>query len=134
MTRKERMNRMEKPVRKAIPFSLKLIASAILLLISFLFAMKLGAAHTSWQDVLLSFTTSQESNILILKEIRFPREVAAVFVGAALAVSGAIMQGMTRNPLADPGLLGLTAGANAALAIALAFIPTINYFGIMTAC
>ena len=125
---------MERPVEKAIPFSLKLFASTILLIISFLFAMKLGAAHTSWQDVLLSFTSNQKENILILKEIRFPREVGAVFVGAALAVSGAIMQGMTRNPLADPGLLGLTAGANAALAIALAFIPTINYFGIMTAC
>jgi iron complex transport system permease protein len=44
------------------------------------------------------------------------------------------MQGLTRNPLADPGLLGLTAGANAALAITLAFIPGVNYFGIMIAC
>ena len=44
------------------------------------------------------------------------------------------MQGMTRNPLADPGLLGLSAGANAALAITIAFIPSANYFGIMIAC
>lgn len=44
------------------------------------------------------------------------------------------MQGMTRNPLADPGLLGLTAGANAALAVTLAMIPAANYFGIMVAC
>ena len=44
-------------------------------------------------------------------------------MGAALAVAGAIMQGMTRNPLADPGLLGLTSGANLALSLALAFIP-----------
>ncbi|MBR8645083.1 iron ABC transporter permease [[Brevibacterium] frigoritolerans] len=55
-------------------------------------------------------------------------------MGAALAVSGAIMQGMTRNPLADPGLLGLTAGANAGLAITLAFIPNANNLGIMIAC
>ena len=44
------------------------------------------------------------------------------------------MQGMTRNPLADPGLLGLTAGANAALAVTIAFIPSANYFRIMIAC
>lgn len=44
------------------------------------------------------------------------------------------MQGMTRNPLADPGLLGLTAGANAALAVALAFSSSISYYGIMIAC
>ena len=41
---------------------------------------------------------------------------------------------MTRNPLADPGLLGLTAGANAALAITVAFWPSVNYFGVMLAC
>ncbi|GAE29661.1 ABC-type Fe3+-siderophore transport system [Halalkalibacter hemicellulosilyticusJCM 9152] len=57
-----------------------------------------------------------------------------MIVGAALAVSGAIMQGMTRNPLADPGLLGLSAGANVALAVTIAFIPAANYFGVMIAC
>lgn len=119
---------------KTIPFSIKLLASMLFLLIIFMFAMKLGAAHTSWRDVRLSFTGSKESAALILKEIRMPREIGALFVGAALAVSGAIMQGMTRNPLADPGLLGLTAGANAALAITLALIPDVNYFGIMIAC
>lgn len=44
------------------------------------------------------------------------------------------MQGMTRNPLADPGLLGLTSGANAALAVTIALIPAINYLGITIAC
>jgi iron complex transport system permease protein len=44
------------------------------------------------------------------------------------------MQGLTRNPLADPGLLGLTAGANAALALTLALIPSANYFALMIAC
>ena len=83
----------------------------------------------------LSFTShATGDSISIIREIRLPREIAAIFVGAALAVSGAMMQGMTRNPLADPGLLGLTAGANAALAITIAFIPTANYFGIMIAC
>ena len=55
-------------------------------------------------------------------------------MGAALAVSGAIIQGMSRNPLGDPGLLGLTAGANAALAVAMAFFTNLNFFGIMLAC
>lgn len=70
----------------------------------------------------------------MLREIRYPREVAAVLVGAALAIAGAIMQGLTRNPLADPGLLGLTAGANAALALAVAVLPAMDYFGIMLVC
>src|SRR5699024_7109283 len=68
------------------------------------------------------------------RDIRLPREIGAVFVGAALAVAGAIMQGITRNPLAEPGLLGLTAGASAMLAITMAFFPAISYFGIIIIC
>ncbi len=76
----------------------------------------------------------KSDTILMLREIRFPREIAAIIVGAALSVSGAIMQGLTRNPLADPGLLGLSAGANAALALTLAFIPSANYIWITISC
>lgn len=98
-------------------------------------AMVFGAADTTFKDVWLALLSNQTSEkILILQEIRLPREIAAIVVGAALAVSGAIMQGMTRNPLADPGLLGLTAGANAGLAIIIALLPSANYYGIMLAC
>jgi iron complex transport system permease protein len=79
-------------------------------------------------------SSSVNEQISIIRDIRLPREIATVFVGAALSVSGAIMQGMTRNPLADPGLLGLTSGANAALAVTIAFIPSVNYLGITIAC
>lgn len=97
--------------------------------------MVFGAADTTYKDVWLALLSNQTSEkILILQEIRLPREVAAIVVGAALSVSGAIMQGMTRNPLADPGLLGLTAGANAGLAITIALLPAANYYGIMLAC
>ena len=101
----------------------------------FILAMALGAADISFRDVWLALTTNETGDkILIIREIRLPREVAAILVGAALAVSGAIMQGMTRNPLADPGLIGLTAGANAALAITMAFFPSVNYYGIIITC
>lgn len=97
--------------------------------------MAFGAIDTTVYDVWLSITQSNPTgDVLILREIRLPRELGALLVGMALSVAGAIMQGMTRNPLADPGLLGLTAGANAALAVAIAFIPNMNYFGIMIAC
>ncbi|MCA1060704.1 iron ABC transporter permease [Rossellomorea aquimaris] len=117
------------------PFFYKLIGATLLFGAAFLVSVTFGAAETTVMDVLHALTFSAEGDkITILQEIRFPREVAAIVVGASLAVSGAIMQGMTRNPLADPGLLGLTAGANASLAIALAFIPSISYYGIMIAC
>lgn len=109
--------------------------SLLALAAAFVVSMVFGAADVSLKNLWLAlFSDSTGQQISVIREIRLPREVAAVFVGAALAVSGAIMQGMTRNPLADPGLLGLTAGANAALAATLAFIPGVNYFGIMIAC
>ncbi|GIP28972.1 ferrichrome ABC transporter permease [Paenibacillus sp. J23TS9] len=118
-----------------IPFIYKILAAVLLFIAIFMLAMVLGAADTSIKDVWSALTSSNDGEKLsIIREIRLPREIAAIFVGAALAVSGAIMQGMTRNPLADPGLLGLTAGANAALAVTIAFIPSVNYFGLMVAC
>ncbi|GIN91642.1 ferrichrome ABC transporter permease [Siminovitchia terrae] len=118
-----------------IPFLYKLVAGILTFVGIFLVSMVLGAADTTVHDVWLALTTETAGEKLsMIREIRFPREVAAIFVGAALSVSGAIIQGMTKNPLADPGLLGLTAGANAALAIVLAFIPATNYLGITIAC
>ncbi len=118
-----------------IPFLYKLIAGILIFVSAFLVSMMLGAADTTISDVWLALTTETAGEKLsMIREIRFPREVAAIFVGAALSVSGAIIQGMTKNPLADPGLIGLTAGANAALAFVLAFIPTTNYLGITIAC
>ena len=126
---------MKNEQHRTIPYIYKLIAAIFVFIGMFAVAMVFGAADISLKDVwfALTFQTTGES-ISIIHEIRLPREIAAIFVGAALAISGAMMQGMTRNPLADPGLLGLTAGANAALAITIAFIPSANYFWLMIAC
>ncbi|MDQ0242912.1 iron complex transport system permease protein [Bacillus fengqiuensis] len=126
---------MTKQTQPSIPFVYKLLAGLLVFIGAFIVAMVFGAADTTIKDVWLALTSNAAGDkISIIREIRLPREMAAIFVGAALAVSGAIMQGLTRNPLADPGLLGLTAGAYAALAITIAFIPSINYFGIMITC
>ena len=113
----------------------KFVTGVILFISVFMLAIVLGAADTSLRDAwsAITFGSANEA-ITMIREIRLPRELAAVAVGAALAVSGAIMQGMTRNPLADPGLLGITAGGNFALAVTLAFLPSANYFTVMLAC
>ena len=116
-------------------FILKLIIGVAALAAMFALAMFFGAKEVTVRDLWLVLATrNYGEEITMLREIRLPREVAGMLVGAALAVSGAIMQGLTRNPLADPGLLGLAAGANAALALAVTLIPALSYFGIMVAC
>jgi ABC-type Fe3+-siderophore transport system permease subunit len=66
-----------------------------------------------WRGLLDSGLTSEEA--VIVRQLRVPRTVLGVLVGLALGVSGALMQGHTRNPLGDPGLLGVTAGASLAV-------------------
>lgn len=127
--------KMMKKTKNSIPFVYKLLIGIVVLVGMFVVAMVFGAAETTVKDVWLALTSNTKNDtILMLREIRFPREIAAIVVGAALSVSGAIMQGLTRNPLADPGLLGLSAGANAALALTLAFIPSANYLWITISC
>ncbi len=60
------------------------------------------------------------------RDVRLPRALLGVLVGAALGLSGAVMQALTRNPLADPGLLGVTMGASTAVVVA------ISAFGVST--
>lgn len=62
---------------------------------------------------------------------RIPRTVLAVMIGAALAVSGTVMQAVTRNPLADPGILGVSAGAALAVVIGIAFFGLVNPYATM---
>ncbi|MUT64651.1 iron ABC transporter permease [Paenibacillus sp. NEAU-GSW1] len=122
--------------RKPISFALKIVISFAALAAAFGLAMFLGAKDVTLHELWLILTNQGADNdkVAMLRETRYPREVGAALVGAALGVAGAIMQGLTRNPLADPGLLGLTAGANAALAAAVALFSELNYFGIMTVC
>ena len=61
---------------------------------------------------------------LLVRDWRLPRGVADVLVGAALAVAGAIMQAVTRNPLASPGIMGLNTGASFATLLAMVLVPT----------
>ena len=119
-------------MKASYSFISKMLISLIILFLIVLIALGYGAASTSFQDLyeaVVGKSGGQYYNIL--REIRFPRVIAAFFVGAALAVAGAIMQGMTKNPLAEPGLLGLTSGADLALSLALAFIPGISFLMIM---
>jgi iron complex transport system permease protein len=107
-------------VKPNVPRSLLIgalpICIAVLLLAIFL-SIAFGAADIKLQTVLAATFAfdSTDSNHLIIQTLRLPRAFTAILVGAALAVAGAIMQGLTRNPLADPGLLGIEAGATLAV-------------------
>ena len=92
-----------------------------LMLMSMLMAMALAANLGAMPLSLRALWRAPLSDMVwqIWLHIRLPRVLLAVLIGMALAVSGAVMQGLFRNPLADPGLLGISSGAGLAVAIAI---------------
>ena len=97
-----------------------LIVGFIVLVICLFISVSYGAADISWKGVynsLISFDGSREH--LIIRTVRLPRSLLAMIVGASISTAGAIMQGITRNPLADPGILGINAGAAFAVVMAI---------------
>ncbi|UYG97673.1 FecCD family ABC transporter permease [Cytobacillus firmus] len=90
----------------------------------------LGAIWISPSVVWDSFVSFQAGQIehQLIREVRIPRALAAALIGAALAVAGTIMQGITRNPLADPSIIGITHGAGLAIAISLTFVSSGSYW------
>jgi iron complex transport system permease protein len=112
-----------------------LTAGGIALLLLMLFAITQGAASLSFGTVLDAFFhfDMNDSAHLLVRDMRLPRVIGGALVGSALAVSGAVMQGMTRNPLADSGLMGLSSGAGLALAICFVFFPSTSYSQIVLA-
>jgi iron complex transport system permease protein len=101
------------------------LALAVLVLVCFMsvaYGSKPMALSSVW-DAIWNFDPTIDDH-LIVRDLRLPRTLVGLLVGVALGLSGAVMQGVTRNPLADPGILGVDAGA------ALAVVIAINTFGI----
>lgn len=88
----------------------------VLMVVTFVFSMKLGAITITWEEIqsaLAKWISGEEMNLQerIFFQIRLPRALAGVFVGASLAVAGVLMQALFRNPIVEPGLIGTSSGA-----------------------
>lgn len=117
---------MQTSTKKTIFFLVILTIAAVFAAILSVF---LGSTDISWQTVLEALFRPDLSNHqqIAVVELRLPRTIGDLLVGAGLASAGALMQGMTRNPLADSGLLGINAGASFGLALCLAFFSNVTF-------
>jgi heme transport system permease protein len=117
------MSLMSKQVTVRLPFLRFKFPSAILLgmllLSAIILATSIGAVSIPVSDLVASRLTEQQQAVLF--SIRLPRVLLAIVVGVALAVSGAALQGLFRNPLADPGLIGISTSAALAVAFVIVF-------------
>lgn len=113
--------------RRPVPVRVAWLVVALLALVAVAGAsVAFGVRAVGWQDVVQGVTGDGGTIAAAAVEKRVPRTVLALLVGAALALAGAAMQGVTRNPLADPGILGVSTGA------ALAVVTGIAFFGLST--
>ncbi|MEU9351061.1 iron ABC transporter permease [Streptomyces griseoloalbus] len=113
------------PVRRParVRVTLLLVVAAVLIA-AMTASLALGSRDVAWTDVWSALGGAEGTLEEAAVANRIPRTLLAVVVGAALGLSGAVMQGVTRNPLADPGILGVNMGAS------LAVVTGIAYFGL----
>lgn len=115
----------ENQLKKARHARFVALTFLVFISISFLVSLNTGHIRLSPTDVfitLLGQGTDQQA--LILFEFRLPRMVIALLVGMGLAISGTVLQGIVRNPLADPGIIGINAGAGLSVMLFVSFFST----------
>lgn len=120
---------------------LSFILVAVALLALFVFSINRGSMQVSYGELFRGLFFEENETVSIIFDLRFPRIIIAVLSGAALAVSGVLFQAVLKNPLADPGIIGISSGAGfiSALIVAYApiwffFTPVFAFLGGMLAC
>ena len=102
-----------------------LVLVAVLLLLAVV-ALGVGSAGYSLQQIIQALFYDERGPVrVVVYNLRLPRLIMAVEVGACLAVAGALLQAVMRNPLADPGIIGVSAGAATAATTILLLFPTL---------
>lgn len=109
---------MKKHKKKVLAYWL-IVVGLLLLIGGIVLSISIGAKNIDFSMIIKSiFTNDADVNIKIIRDVRIPRAFAAALVGGFLAVAGAIMQGITRNPIAEPSVMGITQGATFMIAVA----------------
>ena len=98
--------------------SIFLICSLLLLVVGLVLAVRLGSVHIAFSDLFNSiFNYSETLELMLVRDVRIPRALSVLMTGGILGVTGAMIQGVTRNPIAEPSILGVSQGATLVIAI-----------------
>ena len=98
--------------------SIFLICSLLLLVVGLVLAVRLGSVHIAFSDIFNSiFNYSETLEKMLVRDVRIPRALSVLLTGGILGVTGAMIQGVTRNPIAEPSILGVSQGATLVIAI-----------------
>ncbi|BCI61132.1 FecCD family ABC transporter permease [Solibaculum mannosilyticum] len=110
--------------KKVLSFAI----TAVALLLLFLLAVNTGSLKVSPMELFNGLFVRYDPDVATIYDLRFPRIFIAMLGGAATAVSGVLLQAVMKNPLADPGVIGISSGASLAAVLVTAFFPALYFF------
>lgn len=110
--------------KKVISFAV----TALGLLGLFLISVNTGSLKVSPMELFRGLFVAYDPDVATIYDLRFPRIFIAMLGGAATAVSGVLLQAVMKNPLADPGIIGISSGASLIAVLITAFVPSLYYF------
>ena len=105
--------------QKAIITAVSFVVVTILLLILFFSAINIGSLQVSFGQLWNGLFVEYDKNVAAIYNLRFPRIFISMLAGAVIAVSGVLFQAVLKNPLADPGIIGISSGAGFAAVLEL---------------
>lgn len=121
-----------KKLQNSPKFIILLVSSLIALVVLIILSIFIGAEKSiTFKDFVNALFHYNEENFneTIIRNIRIPRLIADIMVGACLAIAGAIMQGTTKNPMADSGIMGISSGSVFSIIVIMVFFPNISRLG-----
>ncbi len=121
-------------LQRVTKITLAYVITAILLVVLFIYAVNTGSLKISTAQLFRGLFVEYDPQVATIYDLRFPRIFIAMLGGAAMAVSGILLQAVMKNPLADPGIIGVSSGASFAAVLVTAFFPLMYNFTPLFAC
>lgn len=114
--------------RKRFRGALSFVVIIVLLVGLFFAAINIGSLKVSFEELIRGLFVKYNEDVATIYDLRFPRIIISMLAGAAIAVSGVLFQAVLKNPLADPGIIGISSGASFAAVLITAFAPQLYFF------
>lgn len=120
----DRDRKKKKRLRSMVSFGVM----AVLLVILFFVSVNVGSLKVTFGQLIRGLFVEYAEDVATIYDLRFPRILISMLAGAAVAVSGVLFQAVLKNPLADPGIIGISSGAGFAAVLITAFAPGLCFF------
>ena len=114
--------------KKTAKTTISFVVMILLLVVLFFAAVNIGSLKVSFSELLKGLFAEYNDHVATIYDLRFPRIIISMLAGAAIAVSGVLFQAVLKNPLADPGIIGISSGASFAAVLITAFAPALFFF------